>query len=715
MAKGNTLGSESQKVNYPPDTFNLIERPFRPSSSFTQVENLTEIVEELYGKGRYRTALDEVFKVLDKDPANEHAFRLAIILVGTRRTQRVQAEEPLTDAYLLDRRLDPIFTVCSHCQSSTWVSPTADSTDPHARSFTWNPIGKQCQNCGYVVCRDCMRVDKHLGEGYATLADHCPNCGQNALGVTVFATGRLPQQMARHPRPVGQVFIFREGPVPPDEKYMKGLLEIYSPDALEDDADLIGIPMFPWPDNIVEAAVNKLVELQIRDQILKGKLEEAEEAYPKDDEGNRVYVIKLMRPSPDSLQESLAGPPDIEKLKVEGSLGELIKALNYRSDSSVRENAAEALGELGDPQALEPLITALEDEERSVCDAAFRALNKMGWENCIKFCAPPVDQLITFLNTEREGILQVSEREGDILLALGQIVALIEDSQPRIRAIELLIASLKHGLYRSAAAEALGHATTQMTEGSLRSRIVASLKDALDDVDKGVRKAAAAALEKIGVQVKEADELELLRQQLLSNDYYVREAARKQAQSLTDRAKYSALEQAYQASQKLQQAIDQQGWGDTPISLCREIIQLEPDFSAAYAVLSYLYRWYPKKYDLALEWAQKAVKIAPKNEDAWNELGLVYVELGDVVAATQAFLTVIDLDPEVSNVEPYLRLIDVFTKLGMRHEAVHARERIARAGVGLESSQAERWSCMVMRADIGKLREVTMASLKNES
>jgi hypothetical protein len=109
------------------------------------------------------------------------------------------------------------------------------------------------------------------------------------------------------------------------------------------------------------------------------------------------------------------------------------------------------------------------------------------------------------------------------------------------------------------------------------------------------------------------------------------------------------------------------------------------------------------------------VKIAPKNEDAWNELGLVYVELGDVVAATQAFLTVIDLDPEVSNVEPYLRLIDVFTKLGMRHEAVHARERIARAGVGLESSQAERWSCMVMRADIGKLREVTMASLKNES
>jgi HEAT repeat protein len=47
-------------------------------------------------------------------------------------------------------------------------------------------------------------------------------------------------------------------------------------------------------------------------------------------------------------------------------------------DSSVRADAAEALGELGDPQAVDPLIAVLEDEDVFVRLAAVEALGKIG-------------------------------------------------------------------------------------------------------------------------------------------------------------------------------------------------------------------------------------------------------------------------------------------------------------------------------------------------
>jgi hypothetical protein len=51
----------------------------------------------------------------------------------------------------------------------------------------------------------------------------------------------------------------------------------------------------------------------------------------------------------------LFGPPNASKLKAKSDVPGLIKALDFKKDPLVRRDAAVALGELGDPRAVEPL------------------------------------------------------------------------------------------------------------------------------------------------------------------------------------------------------------------------------------------------------------------------------------------------------------------------------------------------------------------------
>lgn len=296
----------SRDTTFPPDTFNFCDRAFRPSMSFKRVEGLQEVVEELHNQGQYRSVMDEIFKVLDTDPDSEHALRLAMIILGESRTQHLQAQEPLPLSYWHDRRLDPIFAVCSHCRTSAWVPTSCLIAEMSSSMAVANPVGQQCQNCGYVVCRNCFdkvrQGNSFIRRGIKLTHIRCPNCGENAFDVPVYPTGRLPQQMARHPERVVQVFIFREGPVPPDAEYMRQLLEFCSPDALEGQAELVGIPMFPWPRDIEGVAMAILVKRQVEGQLLR-QMEEGEYAHARDEEGNRVYIAKLMMPSPRRLQE----------------------------------------------------------------------------------------------------------------------------------------------------------------------------------------------------------------------------------------------------------------------------------------------------------------------------------------------------------------------------------------------------------------------------
>jgi hypothetical protein len=70
--------------------------------------------------------------------------------------------------------------------------------------------------------------------------------------------------------------------------------------------------------------------------------------------------------------------PNVEKLKEKEDVEGLIKAIQYEKDDSVRYNAAEALGKIGDARTVEPLIHALRDKDEDVREKAAEALENMG-------------------------------------------------------------------------------------------------------------------------------------------------------------------------------------------------------------------------------------------------------------------------------------------------------------------------------------------------
>jgi len=133
------------------------------------------------------------------------------------------------------------------------------------------------------------------------------------------------------------------------------------------------------------------------------------------------------------------GPPIIEKLKANRDVQGLIKALSYQKDAIVRGDAAEALGQIRDERALEPLIALLEDDTHHVRDQAAQSLGKLKHKRAVQ-------PLINYLNyLDRHN--QYSEAA---VRALGEIGA--------SEAVEPLLLALKtgHKLMERVVASALG-------------------------------------------------------------------------------------------------------------------------------------------------------------------------------------------------------------------------------------------------------------------
>ncbi len=191
----------------------------------------------------------------------------------------------------------------------------------------------------------------------------------------------------------------------------------------------------------------------------------------------------------------LFGPPDVDKMEKKNNIKGLIKALRNGRDWGVNREAAEALGKIGDPRAVEPLIAVIKDE--GISEAA-RALGKIGDSRAVapliavlkdknlrkdavealgKIGGPAVDPLIAALKDEDRHVRRAAAE------ALGKI------GDPR--AVEPLNASLedKADYVRVIAAEALGKI------GDLRA--VEPLVNALKDKARDLRMTAANALGKI--------------------------------------------------------------------------------------------------------------------------------------------------------------------------------------------------------------------------
>jgi HEAT repeat protein len=176
----------------------------------------------------------------------------------------------------------------------------------------------------------------------------------------------------------------------------------------------------------------------------------------------------------------------------------LIGALQH-DDDDVRWKAAIALGEIGDPHAITPLINVMSDNDRFVRSRAAYALSMIG--------EPAVDPLIHAL------------REGDGNLRWGAAIALGKIKNPR--AIDPLIRALadKYENVRAESAAALAAIgkpalgpllqVLKYSDGVVRREIVTALGELhdtgaiqpliqlLDTADEDERKAIADALDEI--------------------------------------------------------------------------------------------------------------------------------------------------------------------------------------------------------------------------
>jgi HEAT repeat protein len=212
--------------------------------------------------------------------------------------------------------------------------------------------------------------------------------------------------------------------------------------------------------------------------------------------------------------------PDVRTAAVE-TLGKLRSALAVPSlfeglrdeDTDVRAGAAASLGLIGDEAAIEPLVGALTDPQTIVRQAAAAALCRIQphWESTEGAArAIPVLQLAL-----RSSEYWVRHSAGEILKKLGlasqKESPLITDSdgarKKRSVAQEILFGMLddRDRAFRQAAAETLG----RMGLAESISRLV----ERLCDTDRGVKRAAARALELLRWQ---ADQLSNKARQLVA-------------------------------------------------------------------------------------------------------------------------------------------------------------------------------------------------------
>lgn len=176
----------------------------------------------------------------------------------------------------------------------------------------------------------------------------------------------------------------------------------------------------------------------------------------------------------------LWGPPNVERLKARGKVKGLITALRYKGkEFTVRREAATVLGQLGDSQAVGPLITALQDQDSTVRQAVATALGQLGDSQA-------VGPLITALLDQSRSPAG-RQAAATALAQLGDLQAV----EPLITALE----RTQHYIVRQAAAAALKRLGWQPDRSEAAALYYITI---LQDQNSAVRQAAASALGQLG-------------------------------------------------------------------------------------------------------------------------------------------------------------------------------------------------------------------------
>lgn len=229
---------------------------------------------------------------------------------------------------------------------------------------------------------------------------------------------------------------------------------------------------------------------------------------------------------------SLFGPPDVQKLKAAGDIPGLLKALRQTRHREARRFAAEALGQLGDARAVEPLSAALTADDKYLARQAAQALGQIGDPRAVesliaalkdtdvslpliaadalgRIGAPAVEPLIAIVDDWRKPapLAAVALAYSDDPRAIGSLVGAFGAADPDLReaatkalckigapAVEPLLAALadRRPAVRLAAVRTLGEIGGQRAVGPL----VALCRDP----DAAMRKTAAQALDSLGWQ-----------------------------------------------------------------------------------------------------------------------------------------------------------------------------------------------------------------------
>jgi hypothetical protein len=165
----------------------------------------------------------------------------------------------------------------------------------------------------------------------------------------------------------------------------------------------------------------------------------------------------------------LFGPPNIEKMKQKGDINGLIKVLGYQDDPGIRLGAVNALGNVNDYRAVQPLLLACKDKDEKVRVAAIEALGQMSDERA-------VSQLIHGLESDDQKV-RVAVRTS--LSRIGE------------PAVGPLISALKNAKF--GADDAAIHALVRIGASA-----IPALLEALKDSDRRVSLHATEVLNKLG-------------------------------------------------------------------------------------------------------------------------------------------------------------------------------------------------------------------------
>lgn len=363
----------------------------------------------------------------------------------------------------------------------------------------------------------------------------------------------------------------------------------------------------------------------------------------------------------------------------------LIEALQSDNEN-VLWWAARTLGSIGDSRAVAPLIKLYEDPPSArIRMAAGLSLGKLGDPHAI----PELVELLQITNF----ITEVKS----MLLAFGpaavdQIIAFIQQKDETGS-----LAGVANAI------EMLGNIGDPRAEEILRDHTSS------EKYPENINNLAAQALAKLGLKIEiSQDEIGKIKIGLLSNDYDIRKNTLDRARSAASSIDDPEFHRALQASEKVRFAYDMQvqtAVNTKPIQACLDAIELEPHFSAAYICLSYLYRQYTNEKHKAVEWIEKAIEIDPGNMQAWTEMGMVYVALGDVPGAAHAFHHLISVAPSQRNLEPHCRMTAVYRKLNMPNDLAKVLAYQSSQGVGLDPAAEREWEQMVMATDKALLKQ----------